>query len=196
MEMEYDVFAMIADLEAQIESGKKVPFTNQYVIDKEAVMGLVQTIRDNLPEAIKEANRVLKNESRILQDAKKHYDNLVAEADAKAKNLRHESEQRAQLLTTTSEEKAELLLSDAERQSAEMLENAERKAQELVDQTAIVIRAQQQANDILTNARAEAQRDRRMSLDHCEELFKHAEDVAIDVANQLRNARMQLDQER
>ena len=56
--------------------------------------------------------------------------------------------------------------------------------------------AEQQANEILSNARGEAQRVRMMALDHCAELFKRCETEAITVANELRDARIQLDQER
>ena len=58
------------------------------------------------------------------------------------------------------------------------------------------IAAEQQANEILSNARGEAQRVRMMALDHCAELFKRCETEAITVANELRDARIQLDQER
>ena len=56
-------------------------------------------------------------------------------------------------------------------------------------------RAEQQANEILANARSEAQRMRMMAMDHCRELLKQAEDSAIQVANELREARLQFDQQ-
>lgn len=194
--MESDIFALIADLEGQIENGKKVPFTNQYVIDRDAVMAQVQHVRDALPEALKEASHIIKQETRILQDARKHADNIVAEADAKARTLRMESEQRAEALSTSSRQQADELIENAKSKAAGILSSAEHKAEELVAQTSITLRAEQQANDMLTTARGEAQRTRMAVFDHCTELLKRAEDAAIDVANELRDARLQIDNER
>jgi len=194
--MEHDIYAMIADLEGQIENGKKVPFTNQYVIDRETTMMLVQTIRDTLPEALKEANHVIRQETRILQDARRHSDNIVAEADAKARMLRMESEQRAEALANTTRQQSDEVIQKAEQKAQSIVESAERRAEELVAQTSITIRAEQQANELLTTARGEAQRTRMAVYDHCTDLLKRAEDAVIDVANELRDARLQLDNER
>lgn len=194
--MEQDIFDLIAELEMLIDTGKKVPFTNQSMVDRDQVMNIVSLIRDTLPEAIQEANRVLKQENRILQDAKKHADNVMAEADAKARTLRMDSEQRAAALDTNSKERADQMIDDAKRKAHDVIESAERKAEELVSQTSITTRAEQQAAEIVTNARAEAQRTRMVTMDHCSEMLKRVEDLSISIANELRDARMQLDQER
>ena len=96
MEAGNDIFEVISELERSLEEAKRVPLTNQCIIDRTAVLGLVQMVRDSVPEAIKNGNRIMGQESRILGDAKKHYENVTAEAEAKAKKLRMESEQRAQ----------------------------------------------------------------------------------------------------
>ena len=195
--MEHDIYTLIADLEGQIESGKKVPFTtSQYVIDRDTTMMLVQAIRDSLPDALKEANHVIRQETRILQDARKHSDNITAEADAKARMLRMESEQRAEALANSSRQQADENIEKAEQKAKGIIEAAERRAEELVAQTSITIRAEQQASELLTTTRAEAQRTRMAVYDHCVDLLKRAEDSAIDVANELRDARLQLDNER
>lgn len=194
--MENDIFSLIADLEGHIENGKKVPFTSQYVVDRDAVMHIVMQMRDMLPEAIKEANLIIKQENRILQDARKHSDNIMAEADSKARTLRMESEQRAEGLSISSRQQAEEMVSKAKAQAAAIIDSAERQADDLVSQTSVNIRAEQQANEILTTARGDAQRTRMAVFDHCMELLKRAEDSAIDVANELRDARMQMDNER
>ena|GEM_PF-2020733 len=195
--MENDIYALIADLEVQIENGKKVPFTtNQYVIDREAAMMLLQTIRDALPEALKEANHVIRQETRILQDARRHSDNIIAESDAKARMLRMESEQRAESVANTARQQADETVQKAEQKAQSIVESAERRAEELVSQTSITVRAEQQANDLLTTARGEAQRTRMAVYDHCADLLKSVEDSVIGVANELRDSRLQLDNER
>lgn len=194
--MENDIFSIIAELEGQIENSKKVPFTSQYIFDREAALMLVQMIRDELPDAIKEANQVIKQESRILSDAKKYAENLIAESDAKARNMRMESEQRAEALNHSSRQQADEMLEDAKRQATNIQDAAKRKADELVAQTSIVSRAEKQSTEILAAARGEAHRNRMAAMDHCGDLLKRAEDVCIEIANELRNSRMQMDQDR
>ncbi|MDR0897871.1 MAG: hypothetical protein LBN04_08445 [Oscillospiraceae bacterium] len=194
--MEQNVHALLSDLQAMVETAKKVPFTNQRILEKDAVMNLVQRIRDGLPAAISEANRVLKQEARIIQDAKTSYNNSMAEAEAKARALRRESEQRAALLTSESQEKANELVSNAERRANEMLNDAEQKADAMMRQEAVYLRAQQQGESILTAAQMESDRIRESAITHCMEMLKRAEDQAIAVANELRAACQQIDQNR
>lgn len=194
--MENDIFSLIAELEGQIESGKKVPFTSQYVIDRDAALMLVQMIRDELPDAIKSANQIIKQEAHILNEAKKYAENLIAEADAKARNMRMESEQRAEALNNSSRQQADEIVENAKHQAASMQDAAKRKSDELVAQTSIVTRAEKQSSEIIAAARVEAQRNRLAVMDHCGDLLKRVEDICIEVANELRNSRMQIDQDR
>ena len=194
MEAGNDIFEVISELERSLEEAKRVPLTNQCIIDRMAVLGLVQMVRDSVPEAIKNGNRIMGQESRILSDAKKHYENVTAEAEAKAKKLRMESEQRAQAVVADASAHADQLVADAQRQADTLVSNAQRQADELVAQTAIMVRAEQQANEIVSNAKGDAERLRLMVRDHCTELYKRCENEAITVANELRDARIKLDQ--
>jgi len=192
--MEHDILGILADLEYVLGNGKKVPFTNQYIVDRDVIFQLAQQLRDALPEGIKEADEILKQESRILSDAQRTAENVCAEADSRAKALRMDSEQRANAVTEKARKESEDLLASSHAQAQEIIDNAERRQAELVSQTEIFTRAEQQANEILTNARSESQRMRMMVMDHCRELLKQAEDGAIQVANELREARLQFDQ--
>ena len=194
--MENDIFSLIAELEDQIENGRRIPFTSQYVIDHEAALTLVHLIRDRLPEAIKEANQIIVQENRILSDAKKYAESLNSETDAKIRSMMSESQQRAEALTVSSRKQADDMLEKAKRQSTEILDNANRKAEEMVAQHSIVTRAEKHSSEILSAARGESQRTRMAAMDHCNDLLKRAEDVCIEVANQLRDSRMQMNQER
>jgi len=195
--MELDlVLELISELEGRLETSKKLPFTNQYTVDREDLLGLVQMIRDELPDALKEAKRICAQENRILQDAKKHADNVIAEADTRARTIRMESEQRATLVTKTANDKAKAAEDEAKRRSDAIVEKAERKAEELVDQTQIMVRAEQQSNEILAKARGEANRTHMAALDHVEDLLKRAEDMVISVANELRASRLQIGKDR
>jgi vacuolar-type H+-ATPase subunit H len=194
--MENDIFGLIAELEGQIENGRRLPFTSQYVIDRESALMLIQTIRDRLPEAIKEAGQIIKQEARILNDAKKYAESVISEADAKGRSMYAESQQRAETLNTNSRQQTDEMLEKAKRQVSDLLEDAKRQSDEMVAQHSIVTRAEKHSSEILAAARGESQRTRMAAVDHCNDLLKRTEDVCIEVANQLRDSRMQLNQER
>lgn len=199
--------AMLDDLETQVNEGKKVPLTNQYVINRENVLAMIQQIRDSLPEAIVVANRMLEKQDAMMESANNQYNNKIAEAESKARSLGLDSKQRAEKLVNDAQQHADELYTDAQRQAhdlvanaqrqaEDMVSNADRKAKELVSQTKIMVDADREATRILTEARAEAQRDRLAAFDHCDDLLKRAEDAAISAANELRDARMSFDKER
>lgn len=194
--MENDIFGLIAELEGQVENGRRLPFTSQYVIDRETALMLIQTIRDRLPEAIKEASQIIKQEARILSDAKKYAESVISEADAKARSMYAESQQRAEALNTSSRQQADEMLEKVKRQASDLLDEAQRKSDEMLAQHSIVARAEKHSSEILSAARGESQRTRMAAVDHCNDLLKRTEDVCIEVANQLRDSRMQLNQER
>ena len=181
-------YEVLGQLGVYLEKAKRVPLTNQCVIDRAVAQDFVQQLNTSMPDAIKEGKRILDQESSILADAKKHYENLTAEAEAKANKLRMESEQRAQAVVADASAHADQLVADA------LVSNAQRQADELVAQTAIMVRAEQQANEIVSNARGDAERMRLIVRDRCTELYKRCENEAITVANELRDARIKLDQ--
>ena len=190
----YEVYKVLAQLREYLQNAKRVPLTNQCVIDRAVAQDFVQQLNTSMPDAIEEGERILDQKSSILADAKKHYENLTAEAEAKANKLRMESEQRAQAVVADASAHADQLVADAQRQAYALVSNAQRQADELVAQTAVMVRAEQQANEIVSNARGDAERMRLIVRDRCTELYKRCENEAITVANELRDARIKLDQ--
>lgn len=192
-----EIFALLDDLEAQVNEGKKVPLTNnQYVINRDLMIQTIQLVRDNLPDAVLHANHILQEEARIKDDANNQYENILSEAETKARALTVDTKQRVDTLMTDAQDQADALYEDAQRQAQDLVANAERKAADLVSQTSIMVEADREANRILTEARAEAQRDRLSTLDHCDQMLRRAEDLAIDIANKLREERMSFDSDR
>ncbi|MDL2318007.1 hypothetical protein LJC74_02770 [Eubacteriales bacterium OttesenSCG-928-A19] len=190
------VYAMLDNLEDLVNEGKRFPLTNQFVINREAVIAAIQEIRDHLPDAVVQANQILEQESQIREDANYQYETIVADAEDRARALNLDSQQMADDLMNDAQNQADQLYASAQREASDMVSSAQRKAQELISQTSIMVEADREANRILTEARAEAQRDRLATLDHCDALLKRAEDMAIDVANKLRDERMSFDHDR
>lgn len=191
-----DVKQTIADLQRLLDTSKRVPLTNQCVVDRTMMTSLLTLLEESLPTAVEEGSRIVAQESQILADAKQHYDNLTAEAEAKANNRLMEAEQRARAIAQDAEQHANQLVGDAQRQANELIAGAQRKADDLVSQTTINTRAEQQASEKLAQARMNADQMMEMTREHCAKLYKQCENEAITIANELRDARIRLDQER
>lgn len=191
-----EMLAILDDLANQIKDGKKVPLTNQYVINRDLALSTIQAIQDSMPEAVQRAQGILQREQQLNEDANNRFHNAIAEAEAKSRAMTLEAKQRAEKMVNDAQIQASQLYEDAKRKADELVMGAERRAQELVSQTAIMTEADREASRILSDARAEAQRDRMAALDICDKLLKHVEDIAIDVANKLRDERMNFDRDR
>ena len=191
-----ELFAMLDDLEVQISEGTRVPLTNQYVINRDSMLATIVAIRDSLPEAMHKANGILEREAQLKEDANNRFNNTIAEAESKARAMILENKQRADKMVNDAQLQSSQLYEDAKRKADDLVISAERRAQELVSQTAIMTEADREASRILSDARAEGQRDRMAALDICDKLLKHVEDIAIDVANKLRDERMNFDRDR
>lgn len=187
------VIAKLDELVLHINDGKRVPLTSQYVVNRDIVMALIQEIRDNLPDSVLYANQLLEKEAEIKEKANSMYKNTLAEAESKARAMALEAKQRADKVMVDIQMQADQLYADAQRQADEIIARAEMRKMELVSESSVLEEADRKATRMLADARSEAQRDRLAALDHCEVMLKRAEDAAIAVANELRDARMGLD---
>lgn len=213
------LYTLLDDLDIHVNDAKKVPLlSGQYMVNRDWVLKTLQQVRDHLPDAVQDAHRVLESKAQMIEEAHANADAILAEAEGKANALLTDSQQRANKLLDDTQLEADQLYGDAERQANELVANAEkeaksriadaeREAKTRVSETVIMTEAERESSRMLTDAereaarllgeaRTEAKRDRTAALEHCDELLKHAEDTAISIANELRNARMQYDRER
>ena len=191
--MANDFHSALNELESSIGNARKMPLVNQYICDRDELMNLLQILRDSLPETIQEATRVVNQEAKILQDARRTAENTLAEAESRARNVRMESEQRAMLQQTNAQQRADDTVAQAQAKADAILEEAEREAVERVSQSAITIRSKQDAEALHLQATESAERMRLAALDDSSELLKRVEEVVVRAANDLHAARKDLE---
>lgn len=72
---------LIEKLQGQIENASSVPLlSNKIMLEREEILDLLDDLRTAMPEEMKEARKILENEDRIKQTAKRKADSLVEEA--------------------------------------------------------------------------------------------------------------------
>jgi cell division septum initiation protein DivIVA len=83
---------LIEMMEEILENSTKLPLSSKVMIDKEALLEVVEEIRAKLPEEIKKAEWVNDKKDSIIQEARDEADSIIRSAEAKYKDMISESE--------------------------------------------------------------------------------------------------------
>jgi vacuolar-type H+-ATPase subunit H len=110
-----EIAELLDKLEAMIEEGRALPFTDKVLVDREKVLGIIDTIRDFLPEEIKQANWIKEERNRILIEAQKEAELMVKETEEHIKLMVEQDE----------------ITKRAYQQSEEIIENAKKNARDI-----------------------------------------------------------------
>ncbi|HET7685141.1 MAG TPA: hypothetical protein VFM19_01905 [Candidatus Limnocylindria bacterium] len=96
-------------------AGKKLPLTNNVVLDQAAVLELIDQLRVSVPDEVRQAKRITEEASRITERARDEGDQVIARAQEQAAQLLEERE----------------LVQMAQRRAAELIEQAQAEAAEV-----------------------------------------------------------------
>ncbi len=78
-----EIFTLLENLEEVLTGGAKVPFSSKVLVDAEELRGIVEDIREKLPDELRQAKWVKEERQRILQDAQKESEEIIKEAETK-----------------------------------------------------------------------------------------------------------------
>jgi cell division septum initiation protein DivIVA len=98
-----------------VAAGKKLPLTNNVVIDQGSVLELIDQLRVSVPDEVRQARRITEDAGRITERARDEGDSIIARAQ----------EQAAQML-----EERELVRA-AQLRAGELIEGAQAEAREV-----------------------------------------------------------------
>jgi hypothetical protein len=98
-----------------VAAGKKLPLTNNVVLDQATVLELIDQLRVSVPDEVRQARRITEEAGRITERARDEGDAIIARAQ----------EQAAQML-----EERELVRA-AQQRAGELLERAQAEAREV-----------------------------------------------------------------
>lgn len=92
-----EVLEIIDMLEDVVEKSMAIPFAGRAIVDREELLDLIQEIRLNLPDDLKQAKWVKEERQRILDEANKEAESIVKNAEEKMASLidDHEITQKA-----------------------------------------------------------------------------------------------------
>ena len=126
-----DIMALIDRIEEIVDNAKGVPFTNQKMVEPDAVYEIIDEIRAQFPDELKQARWIVKERQEMLEEAEKEANRILEEAQDRAQAIASEQEvvrlaeqQAADMIDRARQQEREIRLG-AEDYADEMLANLE-----------------------------------------------------------------------
>ena len=126
-----DIMALIDRIEEIVDNAKGVPFTNNKMVEPDAVYEIVDEIRAQFPDELKQARWIVKERQEMLEEAEKEANRILEDARERAQGIASEQEivrlaeaQAADIMDKARNQEREIRLG-AEDYADEMLANLE-----------------------------------------------------------------------
>jgi cell division septum initiation protein DivIVA len=87
-----EILDVLEEFEKIIEESARIPMTNRAIINEEILYDFVDKFRSMLPASVREAERVLREKDRILEDAEQERGSILDSAKTKLERITGESE--------------------------------------------------------------------------------------------------------
>lgn len=113
-----DMLNRLGELSDIIESAKSLPLSASCVVPRDEVLDLLDEIRATLPDAIRDAEMIVRRRNEILDAAERGSQERIAEAEARAERLLDDASDRAQATRSQAGAEAEKVLAEARMQAA------------------------------------------------------------------------------
>ncbi len=114
---------LLEQLDEVLESSMKMP-GRRALVDTESIRAIIDEIRLNIPQEIKQARGIVADRADIITNAKREADGIIRSAEERAKAMVAQEE-----ITKLAQEKAAEIISTAQNKSREM----RKAAQDFVD---------------------------------------------------------------
>jgi cell division septum initiation protein DivIVA len=110
-------------MEETIRSGWHMPGTSRCMVDEAELQDILESIRENIPEQIRQADKVMQEHDQLLSQAKAEAERAIAAAQSQALELVQE-----QALFKTAEREARRIIEEANQQAQEIRARADEYA--------------------------------------------------------------------
>jgi len=100
-----------------------MPGTSRCMVDENEIQEIIESIRENIPEQMRESRKVLQDRDTMLSESKAESERLIAQAQAQALDMVQE-----QALYRTAEREARRLLDDANQEARDIRARADEYA--------------------------------------------------------------------
>lgn len=106
-------------LENLVLEAPHVPFTSKLMVDEEQFARLVDALREALPVELRDANRVMTEQQRIIEEAQKEAQKIIEHTNQYAAKLTEES-----VITKQAQEQAAQIIAKAQAEAQKLQKDA------------------------------------------------------------------------
>ena len=125
--MGMDILALVDRIEEAMDSGRSVPLMRGRLVDIDKVYEIIDEVRANFPDELKQARWIVKERQEMLEEAEKEANRILEEARDRADAMAAEQE-----IVRRAAEQAAGILDDARQQEREIRLGAEDYADEML----------------------------------------------------------------
>ena len=111
-----------------MESAPKIPLSGRSLVDEDDMLDIIAKIRTSLPEEMRRADALSQERDRILEDAQRRAERMIAQAEEQAARLLRENE-----LTRLAELEAQHIMEEAHKQAYELKSGAKVYTERLLE---------------------------------------------------------------
>lgn len=173
---------LLNNLDEVIENSMNLPLSGgRCIVDAEKVRQILDDIRLQLPNEIKQAKAVVADRNEILSVAKRDAEVLIRKAEERAKALVEQD-----TIVRQANSKALAMLNEANQKSSELMAQANAKASEITNQSTA------RATEALTQATMRSREMKQAAYDFSETSLRNAEEALASALNEVRNTRQAL----
>jgi len=122
-----DILQLIDRIEEVIDSAKSVPLSNNKMVDPDAVFDIIDEIRGQYPEDLKQARWIVKQRQEMTEEAEREANRILEEAQERARGLVADTE-----IVRQAEARAAEIMDDARASEREIRLGAEDYADEMM----------------------------------------------------------------
>ncbi|MDR1774868.1 MAG: ATPase [Actinomycetes bacterium] len=110
-----DIEQLVNRIEEVIDSSKAVPFGNNKIIDPDSIYDIIDEIRNQYPEDLKQARWIVKQRQEMTEEAEREANRILVEAQERAQQLVEDTE----------------IVREAKRRAEEIIDKASAKDREI-----------------------------------------------------------------
>lgn len=114
-----NIEVILEELENLLLEAPRVPFTNKRMIEEDDFARLLDELREVLPTEVMEANHILKDRQRILEEAQREAHDIVDQGKNYVAKLADEN-----IITRQAHEQAAEIMNEARKASLELKDDA------------------------------------------------------------------------
>ena len=148
-------------LESLAASAKKLPLTNNVVLDQAAILELIDQLRVAVPPEVAQARRITEEATRITERAREEGDAVIARAQEQAARMLEDRE-----LVQMAKQRAEEIIDTATREAADIRRGGDEYA------AGVLIRLEGECIKALTSI--------KRGIDMLDERYRPPRPVAVD----------------